>query len=252
MLKRAALFLAVAATFALAVLAGAVGWPARAEVVPAPSPAPFPGMTRPASERDADGAALTGTYGDRSRELLDYRCKNDLGVRQVTLFANGTVRVREGLGKQPRMRLGELGTVELEGYLRRLSAEDLSEVHDRQESAEGEWVERCSLHLALDGRPERIVGFSRFDSLPLAVATIVRVADELATHTLATTDLPTGYRPRAGDVLRRADGVLFEVRGFTSDGQGVEMQGVEQPLTLYVRPEDLPAMFESVVSRARP
>ena len=189
---------------------------------------------------------------DRSRELFDYRCANSLGVRQVTLFANGTVRLREGLGKEPRMRLGELGPVELEGYLRRLAAEDLSEVHDRQESAEGEWVERCTLRLALDGGSPRQLAFSRFDSLPLAVAALVRVADELAAQTRVTSELPPGYRARVGDVLRRADGVLFEVAGFTSDGLGLELQGVDQPLVLYLRPEDVPAQFEALVSRRLP
>jgi hypothetical protein len=201
------------------------------------------------------GAAAASTpslLGDRSRELLDYRCANQLGVRQVTLFANGTVRLREGLGEKPRMRLGELGPVELEGYLRRLAAEDLSEVHDRQESAEGEWVERCTLRLALADRPPRRLAFSRFDSLPLPVATIVRIADEMAAKTRAVNDLPPGYRARVGDVLRRADGVLFRVVGTTADGQGLELQGVEQPLVLYLRPEDIAAQFESLASRRRP
>jgi hypothetical protein len=200
----------------------------------------------------APSAPAPHTAGDRSRELLDYRCANQLGVRQITLFANGTVRLREGLGKEPRMRLGELGPVELDGYLRRLAAEDLSEVHDRQESAEGEWLERCTLRLALDGRPVRELAFSRFDSLPLAVAALVRVADEMAAQTRVTTDLPARYRARPGDVLRRADGVLFEVVGFTADKLGLEMRGVEQPLTLYIRPEDIPAVFEALVSRRRP
>jgi hypothetical protein len=199
-----------------------------------------------------NGSATGRPLADRSRELLDYRCASSLGVRQVTLFANGTVRLRDGLGKEPRMKLGEVGPVELEGYLRRLAAEDLSEVHDRQESAEGDWVERCTLRLALDGKPERRLAFSRYDSLPLAVATLVRVADELAALTRTTTELPAGYKARLGDVLRRADGVLFEVAGFTSDGTGLELQGVEQPLVLYVRPEDVPAQFEALVSRRMP
>ena len=108
------------------------------------------------------------------------------------------------------------------------------------------------MRLALDGRPPRLLHFSRYDSLPLAVATVLRVADELAALTRATSDLPVGYRPRAGDVLRRADGVNFRVVGFTSDGHGIEMQGVEQPLVLYVRPEDVPGLFEALVSRRRP
>ena len=213
--------------------------------IAAPATAVAPAAT--ASSRDA-----TRPLADRSRELLDHRCANSLGVRQVTLFANGTVRVREGLGKEPKMRLGELGPVELEGYLRRLAAEDLSEVHDRQESTEGEWVERCTLHLTLDGAVERLISFGRYDSLPLQLAAVVRVADELAEKTRTTSELPAGYHARVGDVLRRADGVLFAVMGFTSDGVGIELQGVEQPLVVYVRPEDVPSQFEALVSRQMP
>jgi hypothetical protein len=189
---------------------------------------------------------------DRSRELLDYRCANDLGLRQVTLFANGTVRVREGLGQKPQMTLGELGPDVLLGYLRRLAVEDLSEVHDTHDSAEGNWVERCMLHLALDRQPERHIAFARYDALSLSVANIVRIVDEMAKHALPVDDLPPRYKAQVGDVLRRADGVLFQVHGFTSDGQGLEMQGVDQPLVLYVRPEDVHGLFTELVSRRLP
>jgi hypothetical protein len=188
---------------------------------------------------------------DRSRELLDYRCASELGVRQVTLFANGTVRVREGVGQPLAMTLGEIGPVELGGYLRRLAAEDLSEVHDSQGGTQGAWIERCVLRLALDGQPARQVAFGRYDSLSLAVAALVRVADELAAHARPVSDLLPGYKPHAGDVLRRADGALFVIVGFTGDGKGLEMQGVNQPITLFVLPEDLPKVFSSLVSRRR-
>jgi hypothetical protein len=189
--------------------------------------------------------------GDRSRELLDYRCASQLGIRQVTLFANGTVRVREGLIKSQTMTLGEVGPVELGGYLRRLAAEDLSEVHDTQGGTQGDWIERCVFRLTLDDQPARELTFGRYDSLPLQVAAVVRVADELAALTRPVSDLLPGYKPRVGDVLRRADGVLFEVVSFTGDGKGLEMQGVDQPLTLFAIPEDLPKLFTELVSRRR-
>src|SRR5512134_204975 len=66
--------------------------------------------------------------GDRSHELLDYECRSELGRRRVTLFANGTVRVWEGLLEGQRMTLGELGPDELAAVVRRLRAEDFSEV----------------------------------------------------------------------------------------------------------------------------
>ncbi|HXU46194.1 MAG TPA: hypothetical protein VN783_11760, partial [Thermoanaerobaculia bacterium] len=61
--------------------------------------------------------------------------------------------------------------------------------------------------------------------------------------------LPEGYAPAPGDRLRRADGVLFEIHGFTDDGKGIELRGVEQPLTIYLRKEDLRQLFVAVEPR---
>jgi hypothetical protein len=202
----------------------------------APTPAPW--------------AAVPGA--DRSREVLDYRCESELGRRQVTLFANGTVRLWDGLHEAPRMTLGELAPEELQGYLRRLRSEDLSEVDETREGPDGSWVERCRLVLELPGQARRQYAFGRYDSLPLALSALVRVADELGARTLPLDQLPAGYTPRPGDVLRRADGALFEVVAFTTDGQGVELLGRDQPLTLYLRPDDLRGLFDALVSRRSP
>jgi hypothetical protein len=186
--------------------------------------------------------------GSRSHELLDHDCSSTLGRRRVTLFANGTVRVWDGLRTSPRMTLGELGPDELAAFVRRLRELDFSEVAPVA-GTEGEWVERCTLDLALPGAPARTYGFGRYDALPLALATAVHVAGELATKALPLDRLPVGYEPRPGDMLRRVDGVLFEVMRRTADGKGIELRGKEQPLVLYVRPEDLRAEFDALVSR---
>jgi hypothetical protein len=189
---------------------------------------------------------------DRSRELLDQRCESELGLRRVTLFANGTVRLWDGLHESQLMTLGELGPSELEGYVNRLAEVDLSEVDETREGPDGSWVERCVLVLSLpDSRPHRFA-FSRYDSLPLALGTLVRIADELSTRTLPLDGLPVGYMPKPGDVLRRVDGELFTIVAFTTDGQGVELIGRNQPLTLYLRREDLRGMFDTLVKRRTP
>jgi hypothetical protein len=189
--------------------------------------------------------------GDRSHELLDYECRSELGRRRVTLFANGTVRVWDGLLEKQRMTLGELGPDELAAFVRRLRDEDFSEVAPVA-GTEGEWVERCTLELALAGQPARRYAFGRYDALPFALASTVRMADEVALVALPLDRLPPEYEPRPGDLLRRVDGVVFEVVRRTSDGSGLELRGKEQPLVLYVRPEDLRAEFDALISRRRP
>lgn len=190
----------------------------------------------------------------RGVELLDYDCRSDLSRRAVTLFANGTLRLRQGPVGEEAVSLVELTPEDLRGYRRRLAAEDLSETDRRSSSVGGDWVERCSLDLGLPDRPRRRFVLDPYTPLSLALSRVVAVARELGERAdegaLSDSRLPAGYAPRPGDVLQRRDGVLYRVMGTTQRGnQGVELQGVEQPLTLYVRVEDLRREFVALVSR---
>ena len=49
--------------------------------------------------------------------------------------------------------------------------------------------------------------------------------------------------------MRRADGELFEVVGFTSDGRGVELNDINQPVTIYVARADFRSVFVSQEER---
>jgi hypothetical protein len=172
---------------------------------------------------------------------LRQECGSRLDRREVTLFADGTVRLRQGAEGRWRMDLMELERRELEGYLARLAAEDLSESLQEPSGPQGDWVERCRLELRLPGRAPREVVFGRLEAPPLPLSR-ERGAQ-------IRPGLPDGYAPRPGDVLRRADGLLFEIVGFTSDGGGVELTGVDQPLTVYVPLGALAGEFVALVER---
>lgn len=211
----------------------------------------------------------------RSHILLRLDCSSRIGRREVTLFGNGTVRLRKGPRGQEEMRLGELGPDELAATLDQLREDDLSEVDRDPLTVEGDWVESCLLELDLPeapvpdpagarGRPSMSaaaspgsgadkpleIRFGRYSSLPLALSRLVQVVDRLAQ--VAEKELPPGlppdYEPAPGDVLERADGAHFRVVGFTLEGKGVELEGEDNPLTLYVATGDLPRIFVSVVS----
>jgi hypothetical protein len=190
----------------------------------------------------------------RSQVLVDYHCSNDLGRRQVTLFGNGTVRLREGLEGEEVMRLAELAPSELHAYLRRLRAEDLREVAEDDPEVVGEWVERCYLELDLPGREPRRFGFGKFDTLPLPLSRVVRVVEDLAAtaaERAPTRGLPADYRPQPGDRLRRVDGAIFEVVEYTSDGLGIELRGEDQPLTLFLTVDEVRERFVELVDEGR-
>lgn len=190
-----------------------------------------------------------------SHELADLRCETQLTRRQVTLFANGTVRVKEGLHEEMDLRLAELDPVTLRGYTERLAELDFSEVDASQIlPTQGEWVEECELDLDIPDLAKPLkesLGFTKFDSLPLSLKRAVELLDDLAamTHSINIVQLPVDYEPNTGDVLRRKDGQEFRIIGLTSDGKAIEFQGVVNPLTLYLDVKQLREQFVGIVSR---
>lgn len=197
--------------------------------------------------------ALAQEPSDRVVELLRYECANELGRREVTLFGNGTIRLRDGeIGKES-MGLTELGPRELEGYLNRLKEVDLSHVGRLDRGVEGSWIERCDLILQLPGGALQIFHFGRYDSLPHDLSRVLRIAEELDTKVRdikkLADELPVDYDPRPGDVLRRTDGELYRIITFTMDKRGIELEGVRTPITLFVLRDRVRREFVELVSR---
>jgi hypothetical protein len=193
-----------------------------------------------------------------------------VGREEVTLFANGTVRLRRGPLGGEQMVLGEIPPDEVAALVRELGAEPLAEAGAGSAGPEGEWVGSCLLELPVLGDGEGTGGpgvpggaeevgsfrYRDFDSLSLPLARLVARVDELAERVAARAAagrLPSGYRPRPGDVLRRSDGVLFRIVRDTAALEGMpvgwELQGVTQPLAVYILETDLPLEFVELVSR---
>ena len=194
------------------------------------------------------------TADDRSLEVVRYDCTTDLTRREVTLFGNGTIRLRDGQIGNEWMGLTELGPDELHGFLNRLEGEDLSESRNPERGVEGAWIERCELRLQLPGQPLQTYRFGHYDPLPLNLSRVVHIAEELGEKVPVVKDkdeLPADYEPRPGDVLKRVgDGALFRIVAFTGDGKGVELRGVDLPLEVYVPRDQIRQSFTALASRA--
>jgi tRNA nucleotidyltransferase/poly(A) polymerase len=189
---------------------------------------------------------------DRSHQVLRLDCASRLGRREVTLFGNGTIRLRDGPVGKEWMGLAELGPEEMRGMLKRLAEEDLDAGGTLSSGVAGDWIERCDLVIDLPGKARQRRSFGRYDTLPLGVSKVRRIAEELGGKVRSTNDtdrLPTGYEVRVGDVLKRADGNDYRVVSFTSDGKGVELDGLAQPLRLIVLREQLRLEFVALLSR---
>jgi len=185
--------------------------------------------------------------------LVRRECQAVIDVEDVTLFANGTVRLIWRHDEEKSIQLTELTPDEVQAFLRRVREVDLSEEDPVGVTMQGDWVEQCELYLDVfpDEEPNRY-RFGRYDSLSLALSRVNRVADDLlevVQERAPTTGLPYGYVPKPGDVLERVDGVLFEVIGLTGDKKGIELIGVEQPLTIYVLNEAVGQHFKALVKR---
>jgi hypothetical protein len=218
---------------------------------PAAPPAP---VVSAASAAPAAAREPASPPSERLVEVLRLDCANRLGRREVTLFGNGTLRLRDGpIGKE-WMGLAELGPEELQGTLRRLGQEDLSDAENLPQGVAGDWIEKCDLVLELPGKPRRKFFYGRYDTLPLSLFHVQGIAEELAAKVAVLRDaeqLPEHYEPRLGDVLKRTDGTRFRVVNFTSDRKGVELDGLDQPLYLIVLKEQMQMEFVALVSRAR-
>lgn len=233
-------WLGVLASAALVALPMAPGAPPTAVLAATPSSA--------AAEEDEPRSVL-----DRSHELLRLDCFTDHGRRDVTLFGNGTARLRAEGSAGDGMALAELSQREVADYIDLLAAVKLDEVPRQLDGPEGATVERCMLTLQLPGRDRQEFHFRRFDSLPLGLArllTITATIEERIGPPGSGSHLPPDYEPRPGDVLRRSDGALFRVIDLTVDGEGVELQGIDQPLVIYVSVAGLDEEMIELVERA--
>ncbi|HNZ96572.1 MAG TPA: hypothetical protein PK570_03940 [Thermoanaerobaculia bacterium] len=193
----------------------------------------------------------------RSDEILRLDCRSQLARRELTLFGNGTARLRSGPLGEEQLRLFELDPGERDAIVDRLREIDLSEAESSTLSAGGSWVEICALTVELPGAAPISRSFARYDSLPLALSRVrelaVALGDRVEEAGRAAGGLPPGYRARRGDCLRRVDGHLFRVLNYTSDGKGVELEGVDQPLTVYVVADELDREYlELVTDGCRP
>lgn len=198
-------------------------------------------------------AASPVSADDRSTEVLRYECRTDTVRRETTLFANGTLRLFRGKIGNEFMGLAELGRDALQGYLNRLSNEDLTNVASPVAGPQGDWIERCSLRLQIPGKELRSFEFGPFDPLQINFSHVVQIAQELEKKVTVVKDkdeLPADYDPRPGDVLKRiGDGLRFRIVAFTGDDKGIELEGIDQPLEIYIARGELRKKFTVLVSR---
>ena len=190
--------------------------------------------------------------GLRTWEVIRRDCRTSTSRQEVTLFGSGTVRLRLRTGEKDEMRLAELDPEEVQAYVRRLEAENLSEIPEGREETLGAMIERCAIYLELPERDIQRFFYGQFDSLPLGLSRLNAIIDDMyqeAVDLAPEGGLPRDYYPEPGDILERTDGHRFAVVALTSDRQGVELSGLDDPLTIFVALGSLRQQFVGLVER---
>ncbi|MCH7666719.1 MAG: hypothetical protein IH936_12410 [Acidobacteria bacterium] len=191
----------------------------------------------------------------RSHELVRLGCSSGTLSRELTLFANGTIRIRDRGGPDPGIRLAELNENELEGFRARLEEIDLSETSSRTRGPSGEMLEQCLLRLELTSGQIDEYRFPRIAVLSLALGRVLAVLDDLTSlaeqRYRLSSGLPISYQPRAGDVLVKSDGSRYRIVRVTAEGAGVEIIALESPLVLYLPKDGVRGEFVAIESRRR-
>ncbi len=190
---------------------------------------------------------------DRAVEVLRYGCANEIGHREVTLFLNGTVRLFDGPPGEELLGLAELSPEELESALYRLRSEDLTDARRLMSTGvSGPYIEQCELFLQLPDKKKEEFRFGRYDTLPLSLSRVQAVALDLSAKVddlRGVEELPPGYEPRINDILKRRDGQKYRIVRFTPMNKGVELQGIDQPLVIFVVREEMFREFVALLSR---
>ena len=218
------------------------------------------GLTRPETSIprfNTPARSLSDLQRDeRSIERLRIDCRSEISRRDITLFANGTIRLRQGPWEKQEMLLEELGPEEMTTYLKQLvrirrSDEFPTPEIDGRFTVDGQWLNACRLTVETPSDAPVTHVFSPLETQPLPIGQLMQLAEDLASFTRpleAPERLPVGYEPEIDDVLRSRDGQLFRVISPTDDGDGVELESLLEPFTVYYRIEDLPSLFASRVT----
>ncbi|MDH3254757.1 MAG: hypothetical protein OEM62_07190 [Acidobacteriota bacterium] len=184
--------------------------------------------------------AESGNADGRGHEILMYTCSSAFGGSELTLFGNGTLRLRErdGADGVSELSLVELTEEELAAYVARLRTKP----YDRRPESlrggpSGEFVEQCRLEVDAGPDESMTYRFSRVESMSLDLSQLVRVAEELVEEVKLRRRgmrFPRGYEPSPGDVLLGRNGTRYRIERFTADGKGLEISGIDEPIVLYI------------------
>jgi hypothetical protein len=178
-------------------------------------------------------------------------------MERLSLFADGMVvwHSKGGLSVERLVR-EQLTPEELAVYRDAIEASKIVTLKegDYTEGMEGPLQIRWTLTVALPGTRPRSYTGAGLTVQPLALGTVLAIAQDLRVALRdgkREVDPFEAREPRVGDVLLDPEGARWKVRGIDAEHQSLHMVGLDQPITRYVKREDLKKVFNGYADLPR-
>ena len=179
----------------------------------------------------------------RSIVIFEQQCASDRGSQVVTLFANGTVRLKIIEGKEPEsvvslylLELSPEETEALRGQLRDSLPTDGYLPERDGGDVSGLGVEHCRMTIDTERRRPIQLIYGPLEVPSLRVERWQVFAADLVRRALPKEEpetLDEAYKPRIGDILLDTTGQRYRVRWISIEGL-VELDGIDQPIHMRV------------------
>ena len=182
--------------------------------------------------------------------VLEHVARQGTIVERLTLFADGMAVWHSRGGLEPdRLVKQRLSPEEVTVYRDALAASGIGALREGNysERMEGPVLRRWTLSVALPGASPRSYEGSGVQVVPLALGNALTIVEDLKLALLEgvrEVDPFEAREPVIGDLLLDPEGGRWEVRGIDGEAHSLQLKGLDQPMTRYVKREDLKKVFK--------
>jgi len=176
------------------------------------------------------------------------------GYDRLTLFRNGMLVWKTSRKGEDEVKRDRLGAAELAFYCEFFARADLWTIPpDRRTGLAGQLASTSAVTLARSNGDRRTIRFDEFSTDTAESSSLRSALEGLRGLFLSPLAPVTRFHPdllQPGTLLRRFDGAVFQVRRLEKESGFVEIVGVTEPYSQFLKIEEL--RFQFAPPEARP
>ncbi len=176
------------------------------------------------------------------------------GYDRLTVFRNGTLVWKTSRKDKDEVKRDRLGEAELAFYCEFFARQDLWTIApDRRTGLTGDLASSSAVTLARPNGDRRTIRFDEFSTDTAESSSLRSALEGLKGLFLSPLAPVTRFHPdllQPGTLLRRFDGAVFQVRRLEKQSGFVELVGVTEPYSQFLKIEEL--RFQFAPPEARP